>query len=188
MTVLLALPTIAADTTDGSENPYKQSRRGYRIIVDGGTFLSLTKETDFGKEITNIFEDDSWLFPSSGSGLWELRFSNGYQFNNYFYLGGGIAMNHFPDDKLWAMPIFAHVRINFLNGRISPFVDGKIGVSITSEPPGTYIGGMVGVRIGMTRTTAINVSIDLRGSFTTGTPSHPNLCHSNMGLIVGYEF
>ncbi len=183
MAVLAALPAIAADAIDGTENPYKQSRRGYRIFVDGGTYLNLVSEVE-------IPEND-WLgglldSMDSKSSLVEVRFSNGYQFNNYFYLGGGVGVNCFPDDKLWAMPIFAHVRGNFLNGRISPFLDVKAGTNITSASVGAYVGISAGVRIGMTRTTAINIGIELKDSYAD-TPSRC-LGHANMGLTVGYEF
>ncbi len=180
MAVLMALPTIAADAIDGTENPYKQSRRGYRIILDGGTYLSLMDED------ANISDDGTWIFPTDCSGLVELRFSNGFLFNNYFYLGGGVGMNYFTGSERWSIPIFAHTRVGFLNGKISPFIDGKIGCNATDEWVGIYLGGMAGIRIGLTRTTAINVGVDIKATFTGH--SDDAYGHALLGLTVGYEF
>ncbi len=92
--LLMALPTIiAADASDGTENLYKQSRRGYRIILDGGTYLNIySEDSDEDNQGIQIAQTDY-------SGLLELRFSNGFQFNNYFFLGGGVGMNYFTDSK-----------------------------------------------------------------------------------------
>ncbi len=181
MAVLLALPTIAADATDGSENPYRQSRRGYRIIVDGGTYFDIHKASDQPQE------DVLRIRKERDSGLFEMRFSNGFQFNNYFYLGGGIAVDYFSNDKLWSAPIFGHVRINFLNGKISPFADGKVGFAFTREcSTGIYLDGIIGLHIGLTPSTAFNIGLNAKLSGL----DLPNQSRSygNIGLTVGYEF
>ncbi len=75
--------------------------------------------------------------------------------------------------------------MNFLNGKISPFADAKIGCNATDEWVGLYMGAMAGIRIGLTRTKAINVGVDIKASFTGHRYMYG---HANMGLTVGYEF
>ena len=58
-----------------------------------------------------------------------LTLSLGYQFNPYIYLGAGVGGAYFLDSEVFAIPIFANFRVNFINNRISPFVDVKGGYS-----------------------------------------------------------
>ena len=51
----------------------------------------------------------------------ELSTSHGYQFNNYFFVGGGVALNYYTDADLIAAPIYANFRVNFINKRVTPF-------------------------------------------------------------------
>ena len=37
----------------------------------------------------------------------ELSTTHGYQFNNYFFVGGGVAFNYYTDADLYAAPIYA---------------------------------------------------------------------------------
>ena len=37
--------------------------------------------------------------------------SHGYQFNNYFFVGGGVALNYYTDADLVAAPIYANFRL-----------------------------------------------------------------------------
>lgn len=55
--------------------------------------------------------------------------SLGYQFNPYIYVGGGVGGAYFIDEEVFAIPIFANFRADFINNRISPFVDVKGGYS-----------------------------------------------------------
>lgn len=72
----------------------------------------------------------------------------GYRFNNKFFLGMGVGYrmacspSDFVIDKIntgaslpgntYEIPLFAHFRYNFLNGRCSPFVGLSIGTNISA--------------------------------------------------------
>ena len=43
--------------------------------------------------------------------------TQGYQFNNFFFLGGGLGLLRYIDGKKTMMPIFAGISINLLNNR-----------------------------------------------------------------------
>ncbi len=60
----------------------------------------------------------------------EISTSHGYQFNNYFYLGGGVAADFYTDADLIAVPIFVDFRANFINKKVTPFADIKTGYSV----------------------------------------------------------
>ena len=55
--------------------------------------------------------------------------SLGYQFNPYIYVGGGVGGAYFLDEEVFAIPIFANFRADFINNKISPFLDVKGGYS-----------------------------------------------------------
>lgn len=96
--------------------------RGYRGFVDGG----FTAGYDFVCEVANT--------------------SHGYQFNPYFFVGGGLGLHCFLIDGCVNVPIFANVRANFLNKKCSPFVDYKIGASL-GDAPGFYTSLIAGCKI-----------------------------------------
>ena len=60
----------------------------------------------------------------------ELSTTHGYQFNNYFFVGGGVALNYYTDADLVAAPIYANFRANFINKKVTPFADVKAGYAV----------------------------------------------------------
>lgn len=69
-----------------------------------------------------------------GTGEWgfhriEVNTTQGYRFNPYFYLGGGLGFHYYhePDEVL--MPLFADIRCNFTKGKIVPFASMRVGYS-----------------------------------------------------------
>ncbi len=78
--------------------------------------------------------------------------SHGYQINSNFYVGAGIALNILPmshgADEMF-IPIFGNFRYDFCKGKITPFLDAKIGYSVgttndelTLVVPNEYITGL----------------------------------------------
>ena len=93
-----------------------------------------------------------------GSGIFSFSTSHGYQFNPYFFLGAGIGVDcHFGWETVF-MPIFANARAYFIDGKISPFLDAKIGYS-PLDGTGFYFSPSVGVSFGTSRKCAVNLSI-----------------------------
>lgn len=60
----------------------------------------------------------------------EVNTSHGYQFNPYLFMGGGLGMHFYFDASDALIPIFADCRVNVLPGRISPYIDFKLGYSV----------------------------------------------------------
>lgn len=71
--------------------------------------------------------------------------SFGYRFNPYIYVGGGVGGAYYMDSEVFAIPIFANFRADFINGRISPFVDVKGGYS-PADAKGAYGSAGAGCR------------------------------------------
>ncbi len=142
----------------------------YRNSVKRGFYTELNGEI---KEGYHGFVD---LGYSVGVGdytfdRFELSSSHGYQFNPYFFLGGGLGF-HFmqkyetPDmdipldsrDFMVDIPIYAETRITFVNGKISPFISGRGGYYLTHNG-GTYLNASIGCRFAIGINQAINVLV-----------------------------
>lgn len=85
-----------------------------------------------------------------GTGTWgedriEISTSHGYQFNPYVFAGAGVGFNYYFDSEVIGIPIFAHVRSEFLKHSITPFADFKIGYS-AGDVEGFYMAPAVGCR------------------------------------------
>ena len=89
----------------------------------------------------------------------EFSFSIGYQFNPYFFLGAGIGVDYHFDWETVFMPIFANARAYFIDGKISPFMDVKIGYSPVDDSGLFYFTPSVGVSFGTSKKCAVNLSI-----------------------------
>ena len=88
----------------------------------------------------------------------EFSTSHGYQFNPYVYLGLGVGAHYYFDSEVVEIPIFAHVRSEFLNNSISPFFDFKIGYSVY-DATGFYMTPSVGCRFAVGEKNGISVGI-----------------------------
>jgi hypothetical protein len=58
-----------------------------------------------------------------------LNLSAGYQLNPYIFLGAGVGLRHYKDNDKNSVPIFFNFRSDFVNAKINPFVDVKLGFS-----------------------------------------------------------
>ncbi len=113
------------------------SKAGYKGFIEGGYTIGVG---DYG--------EDRFAFTTT----------HGFQFNPYFFLGVGAGMNYISDDKLLGIPIFADIRTNLLNRRVSPILEAKIGYSVL-DIEGLYISPSIGCRIAVGKNIAIFVSI-----------------------------
>ena len=142
----------------------------YRNSVKRGFYTELNGEI---KEGYHGFVD---LGYSVGVGdytfdRFEQSSSHGFQFNPYFFLGGGLGFQFMqkyepPDmditldsrDFMVDIPIYAETRITFINGKISPFISGRGGYYLTHNG-GTYLNASIGCRFAIGINQAINVLI-----------------------------
>ena len=137
---LLSTGAYAADTGNGYDEKIakliaRNTMRGYHGFVDLGMGVTLH---DF-----DGFAGDS---KSQGFGI-DILTSHGFQFNNFFFLGGGAGITECTETNIM-VPIFANMRINILNRRISPVIDIKGGYAV-GDHDGAYISANIGVRIGL---------------------------------------
>lgn len=123
----------------------------------------------------------------------EVSTSHGYQFNNYFYVGGGVAVDFYTDADLIAAPIFVDFRANFINKRITPFADIKTGYSV-GDVEGVYVATGIGVRFSLKGKKALNLKLEYnyqqydyyyRGYYMNFDDT---LDLEGLGFKVGFEF
>lgn len=127
----------------------------------------------------------------------EISTSHGYQFNNYFYLGGGVAADFYTDADLIAVPIFVDFRANFINKKVTPFADIKTGYSV-GDVEGAYVSTSIGVRFSLKGKKAINLKLEYNYQQHNdhGDYSYNNNYYSydydydleGLGFKVGFEF
>ena len=70
-------------------------------------------------------------------------FTGGYQINRMLFVGGGIAptLNIFDyegyrDDEVittFLLPIYTAVRLDFINTKVTPFFDGRVGYYLNTD-------------------------------------------------------
>ena len=137
-------PAAASDELRAWEQQQWQTRRtmrGYKAFYEAGYVFTL--------------DDNDCLFMDSCDppecNRLSLTTSQGYQFNNFFYLGAGAGMevNTYRKGKGEeagvSVPIFADLRFNILNDKkVLPFVVVRAGGSV-----GYYHGGYMGVQVGI---------------------------------------
>lgn len=107
-----------------------------------------------------------------GFGRYVIGTTHGYQLNPYIFVGAGAAF-HFMSkyetngssnipldirESKVDIPVYANVHLNFMKGKVTPFIDGKAGTFVTNN------GGMMwnlsaGCRIATNKRQAVNISI-----------------------------
>lgn len=108
------------------------------------------------------FIDLAYTFGTGDYGLdrLELSTSHGYQFNPYLYAGIGVGLNYYVTPELLSVPIFFNPRLTIPTGSlVSPFVDLKIGYTVSSDIKGFYLSPSVGARFSVAENKAINLSL-----------------------------
>lgn len=127
----------------------------------------------------------------------ELSASYGYQFNPYLFLGVGAALDFYTDGEC-TLPFFTHFRANFMNTRITPFGDVKLGYTV-GELSGVYLTMGLGVRFVWTKKLAVNLRLEysFQGDEFSADAfegiNHPPLRKDSQpfqgfGLKAGFEF
>ncbi len=185
---LLSTGAYAADTGNGYDEKIakliaRNTMRGYHGFVDLGMGVTLH---DF-----DGFAGDS---KSQGFGI-DILTSHGFQFNNFFFLGGGAGITECTETNIM-VPIFANMRINILNRRISPVIDIKGGYAV-GDHDGAYISANIGVRIGLKKRvkSAMYVMAEMsyigdsdQVGFIEESLNNKDLQCERFMLRVGYEF
>jgi len=116
----------------------------------------------------------------------EISTTHGYQFNNYFFLGGGIALNYYADAELTTAPIYAAFRANFINKKVSPFADIKLGYTV-GDLRGTYASIGIGVRFSLKGRKALNLAC-VYSEQDNEWYSDNSVSYLGLGVRFGFEF
>ena len=181
---LLPIVATAADTvSDNSPLTKKEQRRtlrGYKGFVEAGAILNIETVT---------------LWSDFNANHLDLITSHGYQFNNFFYLGGGTGLSGYLQKGV-LVPFFGNIRVNFLNGPITPVCDIKGGYSV-----GRFHGGFysidLGLRVKLKTKNAIYVMLGLMYQNDDDPTEHwikdgfciiDDLTNAGLSLRIGYEF
>lgn len=140
-------PAVASEELRAWEQQQWQTRRtmrGYKAFYEAGYVFTLDDNNCY---ITNLCGNPP------GCNRLSLTTSQGYQFNNFFYLGAGAGMevNTYRKSKGEeagvSVPIFADLRFNILNDKkVLPFVVVRAGGSV-GYYRGVYMGAQVGIRV-----------------------------------------
>lgn len=187
--VLMAVFAMAFGNSDmmaqGQNDAEKQARkearctlRGYKAFVDiGGGY---------------DFSDDAWFSESAHHAV-DISTSHGFQFNNFFYMGGGFSVVSLFDGKdiredsnrraRFLMPFFVDFRVNMLNKMVAPVFDARVGYSI-GHCHGVYTALFLGVRSKLKQRNAVYGGMEL----TVQQDSKGNCDAVRFGARIGYEF
>ena len=181
MAVLAVLPAAAYEPADNAGLSKKEQRRtlrGYKWSVEASAVLRI------GDECEKTWDGGDIQIPVVyyNSSAFYLSTTHGYQFNNYFFLGGGVALGCYTDRHEFMMPVYAAFRVNILNKKVSPYVDGRAGLSFGNSV-GAYSSIALGLRIAMERKTGLLIAAEYDvGEYDI------LLFSKGLGLRIGYEF
>ncbi len=129
----------------------KELQRGYRGFVDWDNSIGKTYFDD-----SSMGELKHGTVISSG-----LSTSHGFQFNEHFFLGGGIMFSFPFVNEKYISPVFAQFRYDATIHKFTPFGDIRMGYDFFNEDTGFYFSPTVGYRFNWGRRTNLNVGIGI---------------------------
>ena len=145
------------DKTLDSRHQNRRTMRGYKAFYD----------VEYGFDIDD--EEKDWEggyiagYPHCNNFM--ISTTQGYQFNNFFFLGGGLGLLRYIDGKKTMMPIFAETSINLLNNkRVMPFLQARLG-TVIGEWGGVYYSAICGVRLKVAQRHAVSLSLIMSDHF-----------------------
>lgn len=131
-----------------------------------------------------------------------LSYTAGYRLNNAIYVGAGVGLNYFTNNKplqlavdapqgvvlspsAISIPVFAYFRANFINGRFSPFFALAAGYELAGKQTlhldlydveyatsSFFVNPQLGINFRTTLTTSIYLAVGFQGYVTPYCPSH----------------
>ena len=173
------------DKTLDSRHQNRRTMRGYKAFYD----------VEYGFDIDN--EEKDWEggyiagYPHCNNFM--ISTTQGYQFNNFFFLGGGLGLLRYIDGKKTMMPIFAETSINLLNNkRVMPFLQARLG-TVVGEWGGVYYSAICGVRLKVAQRHAVSLSLIMSDHFDVETFINDqddgiSWFARSLGIKLGFEF
>ena len=93
----------------------------------------------------------------------KFNFINGIQFNPNFSFGLGVGLRYYYEDNEALIPVFANLRLNFLDKKISPYLSIGVGYSFNATDRFKGVGFLfnptAGVSINISNKFAVNVGV-----------------------------
>ena len=163
----------------------RRTMRGYKAFYD----------VEYGFDIDD--EEKDWEggyiagYPHCNNFM--ISTTQGYQFNNFFFLGGGLGLLRYIDGKKTIMPIFAETSINLLNNkRVMPFLQARLG-TVVGEWGGVYYSAICGVRLKVAQRHAVSLSLIMSDhfdveSFINDQDDGISWFARSLGIKLGFEF
>ena len=173
------------DKTLDSCHQNRRTMRGYKAFYD----------VEYGFDIDD--EEKDWEggyiagYPHCNNFM--ISTTQGYQFNNFFFLGGGLGLLRYIDGKKTMMPIFAETSINLLNNkRVMPFLQARLG-TVVGEWGGVYYSAICGVRLKVAQRHAVSLSLIMSDhfdveSFINDQDDGISWFARSLGIKLGFEF
>ena len=173
------------DKTLDSRHQNRRTMRGYKAFYD----------VEYGFDIDD--EEKDWEggyiagYPHCNNFM--ISTTQGYQFNNFFFLGGGLGLLRYIDGKKTMMPIFAETSINLLNNkRVMPFLQARLG-TVVGEWGGVYYSAICGVRLKVAQRHAVSLSLIMSDhfdveSFINDQDDGISWFARSLGIKLGFEF
>ena len=173
------------DKTLDSRHQNRRTMRGYKAFYD----------VEYGFDIDD--EEKDWEggyiagYPHCNNFM--ISITQGYQFNNFFFLGGGLGLLRYIDGKKTMMPIFAETSINLLNNkRVMPFLQARLG-TVVGEWGGVYYSAICGVRLKVAQRHAVSLSLIMSDhfdveSFINDQDDGISWFARSLGIKLGFEF
>ena len=173
------------DKTLDSRHQNRRTMRGYKAFYD----------VEYGFDIDD--EEKDWEggyiagYPHCNNFM--ISTTQGYQFNNFFFLGGGLGLLRYIDGKKNMMPIFAETSINLLNNkRVMPFLQARLG-TVVGEWGGVYYSAICGVRLKVAQRHAVSLSLIMSDhfdveSFINDQDDGISWFARSLGIKLGFEF
>ena len=173
------------DKTLDSRHQNRRTMRGYKAFYD----------VEYGFDIDD--EEKDWEggyiagYPHCNNFM--ISTTQGYQFNNFFFLGGGLGLLRYIEGKKTMMPIFAETSINLLkNKRVMPFLQARLG-TVVGEWGGAYYSATCGVRLKVAQRHAVSLSLIMSDhfdveSFINDQDDGISWFARSLGIKLGFEF
>ena len=173
------------DKTLDSRHQNRRTMRGYKAFYD----------VEYGFDIDD--EEKDWEggyiagYPHCNNFM--ISTTQGYQFNSFFFLGGGLGLLRYIDGKKTMMPIFAETSINLLNNkRVMPFLQARLG-TVVGEWGGVYYSAICGVRLKVAQRHAVSLSLIMSDhfdveSFINDQDDGISWFARSLGIKLGFEF
>ena len=173
------------DKTLDSRHQNRRTMRGYKAFYD----------VEYGFDIDD--EEKDWEggyiagYPHCNNFM--ISTTQGYQFNNFFFLGGGLGLLRYIDGKKTMMPIFAETSINLLNNkRVMPCLQARLG-TVVGEWGGVYYSAICGVRLKVAQRHAVSLSLIMSDhfdveSFINDQDDGISWFARSLGIKLGFEF